>query len=521
MIKKRLVAKTSWIVTTVCVVCLCTALPRSVDADTVTGNGYTLQQNITPLQGTFSGNGYTTQQSGQPIGGQFVSGNGYQMSVLQRGTASPTPTPTPTSSSGGGGGGASPTPSPEPAPVPEITPTSTPSEPPALPPPQEPPSPFVSGVGSIAYDNNAGVESVNAWSPFQSIISSVSATTSAGSCTGGFFEGTPFASVCDIQGLLRTPAVRTVMHIVDVVGAVGATAVGVLVASNAAFSLLDIPRILARFFSGFMVFGFARKRKYPWGTVYDSVTKEPLDPAYVELVDAVIDKNVAEAITDLDGRYGFLALRGMYYMRAHKTNYVFPSRRLAGRDHDVVYQDLYFGDTISSTEASAIRLNIPMDPVGVDWNQMEKRRRGMMHFVTRMDPYILRIFDTLFFIGCAFTCIEVVMVPSVFSIGIAVLYVLLLVWRVPNGRPPVYGIVTTAQDKPLAFGLIHFYSEGGHEIVKRVIDIYGRYIAIVPPGAYHVTIEKRAGEEDLIKVYETDVNAREGIINANFCVNNA
>jgi hypothetical protein len=53
-----------------------------------------------------------------------------------------------------------------------------------------------------------------------------------------------------------------------------------------------------------------KKKAPPWGVVYDSVTKRPLDPAYVVLKN-LQGKQIASAITDLDGRYGFLVEPGV------------------------------------------------------------------------------------------------------------------------------------------------------------------------------------------------------------------
>lgn len=48
-----------------------------VFAETVSGNGYVLEQIISPLGGAVSGNGYTANQAGQVISG-IISGGGYQ-----------------------------------------------------------------------------------------------------------------------------------------------------------------------------------------------------------------------------------------------------------------------------------------------------------------------------------------------------------------------------------------------------------------------------------------------------------
>ncbi len=76
-------------------------LPYTILAETVTGNGYTLNQTITPINGTLSGNGYTLQQAGQVVGG-VISGNSHQSQGVFGNPVTPTVIPPVT---GGGGGG--------------------------------------------------------------------------------------------------------------------------------------------------------------------------------------------------------------------------------------------------------------------------------------------------------------------------------------------------------------------------------------------------------------------------------
>jgi peptidoglycan hydrolase-like protein with peptidoglycan-binding domain len=79
---------------------------QSVLAETVLGNGYQVQQTVSPIDGSISGNGYISQQAGQVISG-ILSGNGFNSQAVFGNAIVVTPTPTPTPSGGGGGGGGS------------------------------------------------------------------------------------------------------------------------------------------------------------------------------------------------------------------------------------------------------------------------------------------------------------------------------------------------------------------------------------------------------------------------------
>lgn len=77
-----------------------------VFAETVSGNGYILEQVISPIGGAVSGNGYVLNQAGQEVGG-VISGGGYQSQGVFGTSSSPTVpapivTPPPSVTSGGG-----------------------------------------------------------------------------------------------------------------------------------------------------------------------------------------------------------------------------------------------------------------------------------------------------------------------------------------------------------------------------------------------------------------------------------
>lgn len=115
------------------------------------------------------------------------------------------------------------------------------------------------------------------------------------------------------------------------------------------------------------------KKENPWGVVYDAVTKKPIDPAVVTI--AVHENGVGEykqtRITDIEGRFSFLVVPARYVLTAEKTNYIFPSKIVTGRE-DGKYKNIYHGEVIEVENPYIINLNIPMDPQNYDWNQAIK-----------------------------------------------------------------------------------------------------------------------------------------------------
>jgi hypothetical protein len=145
----------------------------------------------------------------------------------------------------------------------------------------------------------------------------------------------------------------------------------VLFWSRVSLWLLSFLNSLLNFFS-------LRTSEHYWGVVYDSTSKQPLDPVIVKLLYAD-SREVETCVTDLSGRYGFLARPGKFKIFARKSNYSFPSR-LAPGDTDGIYENLYHGEFfVLGGDNEVVAPNIPMDPDRVDWNQTAKLKVANAH----------------------------------------------------------------------------------------------------------------------------------------------
>jgi len=134
------------------------------------------------------------------------------------------------------------------------------------------------------------------------------------------------------------------------------------------FSLafLSLANSILNFFS-------LRRSKRFWGIVYDSVSKQPLDPVIVKLL-YTDGREIETCVTDLSGAYGFLAQPGKFKIHVRKTNYSFPSLYAPG-SNDGIYQNIYHGEFFTLYDDSEVLApNIPMDPQNFDWNQQAKKK---------------------------------------------------------------------------------------------------------------------------------------------------
>lgn len=261
-----------------------------------------------------------------------------------------------------------------------------------------------------------------------------------------------------------------------------------------------------------------KKRKVPWGTVYDSVTKQPLDPAYVVLQD-LDGKEIATSITDLDGRYGFLVSSGKYRLIASKTNYEFPSKKLNGQNRDELYNELYFSEIIEVKDGEVITKNIPMDPIKFDWNEFAKKDQKLMRFYSKRELIIARLADILFAGGFVVTVISVLVSPVIYNFVIFILYVLMIVLQKTILRPRAFGHIKQKETmSPLPFAIMRVFFDGSdNEVIHKVADKTGKYYCLIPNGKYYAKIENKNQDESYSLAYTSEpIEVKNGYINKMF-----
>lgn len=286
-----------------------------------------------------------------------------------------------------------------------------------------------------------------------------------------------------------------------------------LASSRVPFAASNLWQILTHLWLYLLGYTSVSRRRRPWGTVYDSVTKAPLDPALVELLDEN-NESAGDAITDLDGRYGFVVPEGSYVMNVKKTNYTFPSKRLQMASTGGLYNDPYYGGPLQIS--GAVNRDIPMDPVAFDWNQFEKLRTKQTHFYHRFDRTIIRIFNLLFYFGALFALAQFIIRLDVFSGFLLVVYVAVMIYRYVHGGPLLYGTIER-DGRPVPYAVVRVMRDDV-ELQRKVTDKYGRYAAIVSPGLYQIKVDEQVAEDTYVTVFTTTVDARKGIINNDYKV---
>jgi hypothetical protein len=397
--------------------------------------------------------------------------------------------------------------------VPPVIATTTPTTTPPLPPDDEPPAPPDDpknpddGVPPSGQPGGSGTTTLvgaeGAGRTFENTVDVVSEAVQEA------FE--------PVTEFVQSPTGQIVTRTLATFGAV--TSFSSLFVSS--LSLADLLLIPLRLWALLMAAFGIKKRNRPWGTVYDSVTKQPIDPALVVLHDQS-GKVVQNAITDMDGRYGFATLDpGVYTLTANKSHYSFPSEVLAGKTHDELYTDLYFGGEVTvDEENSLIVKNIPLDPKDFDWNEFVKSQQNLVHFYSRREWWWEKITTWMFRAGFAITIFATIVTYAPYNFVTLGLYILLAILRVYKIRSNVYGHVKEKDSgRPLSFAIITIYYDAAAEIkiATRVADKNGRYYCLVPNGRYLAKIERKNADQSYTTVYTSaPFDVTNGIISQTF-----
>jgi hypothetical protein len=124
----------------------------------------------------------------------------------------------------------------------------------------------------------------------------------------------------------------------------------------------------SKFFSIFGILGKRKKKRDDWGMVFDAETRRPIAGVSVGILSQ--GRMIDHAVTDQQGRFGFLASAGTYTFQISKDKY-----KLSTKDEvDELYGDLYTGKPFSIQEGEMAKMNIAMESTQVNWKDFTQRK---------------------------------------------------------------------------------------------------------------------------------------------------
>ena len=282
-----------------------------------------------------------------------------------------------------------------------------------------------------------------------------------------------------------------------------------IVTATAALGLLPliaqaIPQAFHVFASVFpMLFtaAVARRKRKPWGIVFDSLTGKPIDFAIVRAFEAETGQLVQTKVTDENGRFNLLLSRGNYYVKVSKPGFVFPARipKLKATQLTTRFgpeADIYLGQAFTiKNDDTNINLNIPLDPI-LSGSSLKLKAR--LWFKNAFDWFLISLSYASFpllIIGAFLAALATLITESNLNIFISAFYIVLL---------SVYLVARRIQKVKLGFV---FDSKTGQPIPKAVISIFdkeyrgikdvkvtdshGHFSVLLQKGQYYLTVSAK------------------------------
>ncbi|MBI4250344.1 fibronectin type III domain-containing protein [Candidatus Uhrbacteria bacterium] len=230
-----------------------------------------------------------------------------------------------------------------------------------------------------------------------------------------------------------------------------------------------------------------RKRRKPWGVVYNAISKQAVDLAIVRLFDK--DKKLVETqVTDKEGRFSFLPKPGEYTIDVKKPPFVFPSSLITGTS-DGDYASIYRGASVTLTKTDeSIILNVPIDPPAPEQKGIsawEKIKGGFTQYsrITLLANLVV-------------SALLAIYTPEPFNvILLAVTYAFALYQIALMHRfEKPWGIVFDALSlEPIPLAAISIFNADSKKLLRqRLTDYVGRFNFLAPAGDYLLQVSKDA-----------------------------
>jgi len=244
-------------------------------------------------------------------------------------------------------------------------------------------------------------------------------------------------------------------------------------------SFLLNPQLLGAAFLALL--GLRKKKERPWGLVYDSITKHPLNFGIVRLF-SKSGQEIGTEITDQFGAFSFLPAPGAYALGAQRPGYLFPSKFVKGA-RDGEYENIYRGGEFAvGPEQAAVSLSVPLDPP-------DTSTYGRVLTIFRRRGFGINA--VILLIGVSLSALSYLAIPTALNQVLVIIYMgglaVLLASRTASASH--WGAVRDESGQPqggIALALVN--AKSGALVKRRVTNPEGRYQFLAPRGEYRILL---------------------------------
>jgi len=236
------------------------------------------------------------------------------------------------------------------------------------------------------------------------------------------------------------------------------------------------------------------RRRSGFGTVYESLSKKPIDLALIRVVDDVTGKVVLTRVSDRMGRFVAFLPEGRYRFTVVKRGYTFPTTLLAGETYDPDFGPITTGRAVEHNRRGPLEVNLPVDAPEDALSVSSAIRRHVRRNLQRVLAYT----------GLILAALAVIYAwnwQTWTMLGVHVL--LFLVFRRLTDRPwgRRWGIVSDEQTRnPLQRSVVRLVdARFGRVVETQVVDRRGEYGFVVGRSRFRLF-----GDRDGYQPYRSD-----------------
>mgnify|MGYP005845930881 CR=1 FL=1 len=227
-----------------------------------------------------------------------------------------------------------------------------------------------------------------------------------------------------------------------------------------------------------------RKRRKSWGVVFNSQTGQPISLAMVRIIDKRYNRVLEQAVTDNQGRYGFLVREGTFYITVSKSGFSFPPKAKTSSFYEKIYAG---GDFKVAGKDQTVAYNIPLDP-----QVRPELIISLWVFLVKLTRFLEKLRLPLLVIGIIFAVTMMIVAFEAIYLLSLIFYILLGILeylRTRKARP--YGVVTDTFNHPLETVIVRIYQKENNRLIATdVTDRDGRFRFLVVPGVYYLSAAK-------------------------------
>ena len=245
-----------------------------------------------------------------------------------------------------------------------------------------------------------------------------------------------------------------------------------------------------RLFTIAMSFLKKRRKSGEYCTVYDSVTKSPINGAIVRISkeDGSLVKTV---VTDIFGMFDADLESGIYKIDITARDYTYPSRIVVS-DYDKPYGNIYHGKSFEYQKGNVLNYSIPLDPIKssvISYSSSVIKNR--LSTALEVIQYVLIVVGIVLLAFSIQYGINTLDILSIISYAV-IICINLIIWL--KGRKN-YGVVyTTSGNIASGITLVLRELEFDQIVAKRVTDDFGRYRFMIKGGIYRLEVEDNSYE---------------------------